>query len=296
MVSPQSNALRYWSTTPSPACLPLWLSNLLQSRKGKIRVQQQLLQLELATQPQVTAISQHPVFKSIDSIDKLCLFSEIHVFAVWDFMCLLKELQRKLTRSSLFWLPPENHLGCHLVNTLIAEEESDQLGDNYYTSHFELYLSAMQQCGASTEAISTFISDIRQNLRLDTLLAQPYIPYAAKRFVADTFTVITREAHAVAASFAFARENITGGMFSAILRHIVPTEKKYLIDQFIHYFQRHIDLDDGKHSEQSKILVTHLCGSDDKKWEEAKDTALFSLKSRLQLLDGIYAYITTGAY
>jgi hypothetical protein len=255
-----------------------------------------LEQLESTINPEVVAIAQHQVFQSIDSIEKLCQFSEIHVFAVWDFMCLLKELQRKLTRSSLFWLPPENHLGCHLVNTLIAEEESDQLGDNYYTSHFELYLSAMQQCGANTDAISTFIHDIRQDLRLDTLLAQPYIPYAAKRFVADTFTVIAREAHAVAASFAFARENITGGMFSAILQHIVPTEKKYLIDQFVHYFQRHIDLDDGKHSEQSKILVANLCGSDEKKWQEAKDTALFSLNSRLQLLDGIHAYIMTGAY
>jgi len=65
----------------------------------------------------------------------------------------------------------------------------------------------------------------------------------------------------------------------------------YSVDQFIYYFQRHIELDGDKHSTQSKTLVANLCGADAKKWQEATDAAIFSLKSRLRLLDGIAAYI-----
>ena len=252
----------------------------------------QLSQLELTIAPLVAAINQHPIFSAIDSIDRLRRFAQIHVYAVWDFMCLLKALQRKLSFTNLLWLPPLDHLGCHLVNTMLAEEESDFIAEKRYLSHFELYLEAMQQCGADIAPISAFINEIKQQLPLDKLLTHPLIPAAARQFMAATFSVIAKQAHHIAASFAFARENITSAMFGAISHSIAhASTPKQSLDSFRYYFQRHIDLDGGKHSLQSKTLVVNLCGTDEKKWQEATETALFSLESRLQLLEEIYAHL-----
>ena len=114
-------------------------------------------QLEHAIQPISNAITRHPTLRSIHAMAHLARFAEIHVFAVWDFMSLLKALQRKLTHTQILWQPPKDHLGCHLVNTLLAEEESDHAADGRYLSHFELYLEAMTQCGADTSGITAFM-------------------------------------------------------------------------------------------------------------------------------------------
>ena len=254
---------------------------------------QQLSKIIQVIQPLVTQIHQHPVFASIHSIQRLCRFAEIHIFVVWDFICLLKALHRQLSSTQLLWTPPKNHLGCYLVNTLLTEEESDNLQDNRYLSHFELYVQAMQECGADTRPIETFIAHIHQQDDLEIALLQSHAPLPAQHFVRDTFHVIHKNSHHLAASLAFARENITSGMFSSLLQHLNQTENTHSLKSFIQYFQRHIELDSHKHSHQSQLLVAELCGEDGNKWQEATDTAIFSLQSRLRLLDEIYSNILT---
>ncbi|HVV67422.1 MAG TPA: DUF3050 domain-containing protein [Gammaproteobacteria bacterium] len=245
-----------------------------------------------AISPLVDAIQQHKLLTAIDSIEKLRLFTEIHVYAVWDFMALLKALQRKLTSIQSLWTPPINSMGCHLINTLLSEEESDYLLDGRYLSHFELYQEAMWHCGANIQPITGFISDIKAYKPLSSLLARADLPPPARGFITDTFTIIEKDSHAIAASLAFAREYITSNLFSTILQTIQPAGSSYSLKPLRCYLQRHIDLDSDKHSQQSQMLVVSLCGTDEIKWQEALDAALFSLQSRLQLLDGIHAAIT----
>ncbi|HVY53709.1 MAG TPA: DUF3050 domain-containing protein, partial [Gammaproteobacteria bacterium] len=146
-------------------------------------------------QPLVDAINGHETFSAITSIKRLRRFVEVHVFAVYDFMVLLQALQRKLTCNPPLWLPPADHLGCRLVHTMLAEEESDVLPDGRYLSHFQLYLEAMHHCGANTQSINAFISSIRNNPDLSQLLTQDDLPKPAKRFLNDTFGFIDRDSH-----------------------------------------------------------------------------------------------------
>lgn len=239
-------------------------------------------------QPLLKTVHQHPLFYSIKSLAHLQRFAEIHVFAVWDFMCLIKALQRKFICSDTLWLPPRDYLGCRLLHEIILEEESDQALDGSYVSHFEWYIAAMQQCGANTQAIDAFIHAVRQDQTLETLLNAIPIPLPAVAFMRTTFNLISQPVHVIASAFAYGREHITEKMFTPILTQVSQHPSAQEVDLFIAYFQRHIELDGGKHGELSQRLVVNLCGDDVQKWQEATQGAVVALESRLKLLDGIH--------
>jgi alcohol dehydrogenase len=66
----------------------------------------QLERLRARLAPLRAALAGHPVYGRINGPAPLRLFMEHHVFAVWDFMSLLKALQRRLCCNDVPWLPP----------------------------------------------------------------------------------------------------------------------------------------------------------------------------------------------
>src|ERR1017187_9413755 len=102
----------------------------------------------------------HPIYAALDSHDAICTFTEHHVFAVWDFMSLLKSLQRNLTCVELPWVPTGPTGSRRLINDIVLVEESDERGGGFI-SHFELYLEGMTEAGADTSIINAFIDKLR---------------------------------------------------------------------------------------------------------------------------------------
>jgi hypothetical protein len=229
----------------------------------------------------------HAVYNRIDGIDALRLFMEHHVFAVWDFMSLLKALQRRLCCVTVPWTPPTSPAACRLINEIVLAEESDEDGHGGYASHFDLYLRAMRKFGARTDRIDLFVEEIRQGRDVIRALETAGVPDTVRRFVSQTFETINgSDACAIASAFAFGREDLLPDVFRRIVNELAEVVAGGLED-FRYYLDRHIELDDGEHGPLAERLVEDLCGDDPARWQSAEDAAVRSLEARKLLWDGI---------
>ena len=104
-------------------------------------------------QPQKKILLQHPLYEKVKTVEDLHQFLESHVYAVWDFMSLLKALQEKLTCTTTPWFATQNPETRYLINEIVLAEESDLTLDGKRLSHFEMYVEAMQSCGAQTSEL-----------------------------------------------------------------------------------------------------------------------------------------------
>src|SRR5574343_623846 len=107
--------------------------------------------INTALAPYREQIVNHPVYKKIQTAEDVRVFMKYHVYAVWDFMSLLKALQRSLTRVELPWYPVGDAQTRFLINEIVVGEESDVDQFGVRMSHFELYLTAIKEMGADTE-------------------------------------------------------------------------------------------------------------------------------------------------
>ena len=234
----------------------------------------------------------HEMYSRLDSHAAIVTFMEHHVFAVWDFMSLLKSLQRNLTCVQVPWIPTGPTSSRRLINDIVLVEESDELNGGFI-SHFELYLQGMSQAGADTAVIESLVDQIRTGTPiLEALVAVP-VPAPAAEFVRTTWTFIEiLPLHCQAAAFAFGREDLIPEMFQQVV-HVNEDVGK--LDLFVDYLRRHIQVDDEEHTPMAMQMLADLCGDDDRKWQECVGAVNAALTARVRLWDAITAAITTSA-
>lgn len=234
---------------------------------------------------------QHKLYGSIQSLTDLHIFMQHHVFAVWDFMSLLKSLQRELTCIDIPWIPHGSAATRYLINEIVTGEESDVDQHGNRVSHFELYLAAMQQAGADTSAIDRLIAALRADSNVPAAMMQSQPPQAVTDFVTTTFdTIGTGKAHIQAAVFTFGREDLIPGMFISFVAEL----NKQTADKastFQYYLERHIEVDGDHHAHLAYEMTEQLCGDNEAYWEEATEAVQTALKARLRFWDGILAAI-----
>jgi hypothetical protein len=242
-----------------------------------------------AVEPERNALLAHPVYASLRSMQDLRRFMEIHAFAVWDFMSLLKALQGKLTCLNVPWLPTPDPEVRALVNSIVLGEESDVTPDGRHRSHFELYRDAMLSAGADTAPIDQMLDAVRRGVPWREALAGSSLPAGAQDFVRYSLeTAETGATHVVAAVFTFGREDVIPGMFTRLVEDLRQRFPDQLAD-FHYYLQRHIELDGDDHGPMSLRMMEHVCGSDPQAWAEATEAALKSLTLRRGLWDVVLA-------
>jgi len=229
----------------------------------------------------------HRLYGQLRTLKQMAVFMEHHVFAVWDFMSLLKALQVRLTCADVPWRPVGNTQLRRLVNEIVLGEESDALPAGGAASHFELYLLAMQEAGAKTVQIEHFIQELESENTVDEALEHTGVPVAVGTFVRHTFEVIERgRPHEIAAAFTYGREDLIPEIFTQLV-HGLERQFPGKVATLRYYLDRHIALDGDEHGEMGRQMVALLCEGDERRELEATQAAVDALRSRIMLWDGI---------
>ena len=233
-------------------------------------------------------LEQHPVFFALKSMTSLRRFMQAHVFAVWDFMSLVKRLQRDLTCVELPWQAPPDRAAARLINEIVLGEESDIGPDGAPISHLHLYLEAMREIGADTRCFDAFLIGLRGGMTPDEAMVAAGAPAHVRGFVGQTLRVATQASTIeVMANFFHGRENVIPRMFQALLDgwRVAPEKAP----MFVFYLKRHIELDGDEHGPAAQRIVDSAIGGEPAREALAQEAAVAAIRARLALWDGVLA-------
>ncbi|HXC91109.1 MAG TPA: DUF3050 domain-containing protein [Stellaceae bacterium] len=230
---------------------------------------------------------EHPIYAQVAGVPDLRRFMEDHVFAVWDFMSLLKRLQQDMTCIRVPWFPAEDARAARLINDTVIGEETDLGPDGRYVSHLDLYRRAMDNVGASTRQFDTFYSLAQVGIPVETALARIGAPPHVRAFVGHTMALANSgSTEEVLAAFFYGREDIIPQMFQRLLDTLGANHDNDRLRHFIYYIDRHIELDGDSHGPMGRELLDALVADAPDRQERALHAACRAIKARIGLWDG----------
>ena len=197
-----------------------------------------------------------------------------HIFAVWDFMCLLKAFQRIITCVEVPWRPSRYPTDMvRFINEIVLGEESDLDQNGVATSHYELYLHAMEEMGVDTAPIREYARTLDERV----------MPEGVRDFVVRNLALArSGDVVRIAAAFLYGREKLIPEMFEQIVATL--EREKVIAPSFIYYLKRHIQIDGEEHGPLSEKCLNLLCRNEELT-ERASKEGVLSLQARWNLWD-----------
>lgn len=233
-------------------------------------------------------LNRHAIYDSLRTIDDLRVFMAHHVFSVWDFMSVIKFLQRELAPTAIPWVPRGRGETRRFINELVLEEETDEVpgpAGLSYGSHFELYGRAMDEIGVDPQPARRFAALAARD-GIEDALASGLAPPASAAFMRTTFGFIADgRPHVVAAAFALGREHVIPAMFRRFLGGLGIGEDR--APAFHYYLRRHIHLDEDHHGPLSLLILEDFCAGDPARLAEAARAARDAIAARIAFWDGV---------
>jgi hypothetical protein len=231
-------------------------------------------------------LRQHPLTsrQSIGCVEDLMVFMENHVYAVWDFMCLTKQLQQHLAPSGSPWVPKYSASARRWINEIVLGEESDiSLEPGIHLSHFESYIVAMNEIGINTEWIKSW-PNLVNDIGWANAIQHPRVPEPAKYFMTQTKKFVDSDKPwIICSALALGREDLLPEQFGSVLNQLEAVEIPSYV--FRWYLARHVEVDGNEHGPASRKLLEELCGDDPIKHQEATDAALDAIEAREKYWD-----------
>lgn len=248
-----------------------------------------LIELQKSIEPFKKILRNHPINFYITSHEHLSLFMQHHIFAVWDFMSLVKKLQVELTSVDSLWFPKGSSETRYLINEIVLGEESDIDPSGGYISHFDLYLRAMDELAILPSPALKAFKQFKSIEEFLLALSSFNLPQSINEFLTFTFSsILNGETEEIAAIFTFGREDLIPEMFQLILNQL-RLQSPDKVKTLAYYLERHIEVDGDHHSQLAISMVSQLCQDDPQAWGRATQAAINSLKARIKLWDGIVA-------
>jgi len=230
-------------------------------------------------------LRQHPLTsrQSINCLEDLRIFMSSHVYAVWDFMCLVKQLQHHLAPSSSPWAPRYSASSRRWINEIVLGEESDITPHGGHASHFESYIVSMKEIGIDTAWIESWPSYVR-NVGWAEAIENPQVPAPAKFFMTETKKFVDSDKPwIICAALALGREDLLPEQFQSVLNQLesaaIPS------DTFKWYLARHVEIDGNEHGPAARRLLEELCDSYADREQEATEAALTAIRAREKYWD-----------
>lgn len=231
-------------------------------------------------------LAHHPLFAELTDLERVRGFMQSHVWAVWDFMSLLKRLQRDITCVDVPWKPSSySPAMVRFINQIVVGEESDVDEEGTPISHFQLYLAAMKEVGADTAPVEAFLQDFDLHR----------LPAHAREFTAQTLqTALQGDTVEVAASFFYGREKAIPSMFQGMVDVLKASGVN--CPKLMYYLERHIHVDGEEHGPLSEQCLSELCGNDAVKLQLAEQAGIAALRAREKFWDGTLLSLESGSH
>ena len=233
------------------------------------------------------ATASHGVFSALTTPERLTLFLEKHVWAVWDFMSLMKGVQEVLAPVGRPWLPSPQPSLTHMMNEIALEEESGFQLDGGALSHFEYYLFAMRSAGADTQQIDGYVAALRDGVAWKNCLER-FAPAPAAHFVRVTMELAEATPAERIAAFALGREQLIPEMFPVLSGNLGVARQGRDFEPFRTYLDRHIEIDGEDHGPSTQHML-EVWSSDE---PAAGLAALRAIRARLDLWDSVLAAVS----
>ena len=231
-------------------------------------------------------LASHKLFSNTLNADQIRQFMESHIFSVWGFMSLLKALQSGITVNDIPWTPNQNTKNglTNFINEIVLCEESDDIDEIGYISHFEIYLLAMNKINADTSQINLLTEKLNSEEYDKKLIEKLNIYDEVKDFIKyDLDIALSGNLPKIVGSFTLGREKVIPNMFSYIVSSI---EYNNSTKNLLTYLKRHINIDGDRHGPLSIKLLDTICDTDDA-YVLAYNSGIDSLQLRLKVWDKI---------
>lgn len=229
----------------------------------------------------------HGVFDALTTPARVARFMEKHVWAVWDFMSLMKRVQQCLAPTTVPWVPPQSREMARLVNEIVLEEESGFVFDGKPISHFEFYLHAMRAAGADTMRIDGFVQALEDGQDWQRCLDR-FAPPPAARFVRISLEIAQSQPAECIAAFTLGREQLIPEMFPLFSSQLARPDAGRDFSLFRYYLDRHVEVDGEDHGPAAQRMLEVWSGDD----PAAGQAALRAVRARVDLWDSILSSVS----